>query len=453
MSGEEKVTCPDCDEEYSHLGIHWARSKECDYPVLNMHEEAVLDGLMFVGGSLNGRHKDSNCYVSIVQADRDALNWIDDQLGVLSNGVSEYDPAGTIEYHGGEKARDLWELRTRSLPALDKYYVWYDRDGHRTVPDDVTVRPLLLKTACLLAARPMTDRPGLFFSLRRTTPPPVAVHRIFGGYGPRIVRQSDGGYTVRIQNSTDLCNDLAPWPTFARDRFDAGQFREGDVVCPRCGGRFRRRTHLCETVEDGEVVRLEDANPGGSWEVVEVEGMRARIRTSDEEPPRLVSWRQEDCVQALLKEYGSAGRVPTNPEYQREQEGRPDLPSISTLYARFGDRDGWLSAMRAALADEPILDPAEDPPGSIIEKERRLYDYYGARLPEKQRRDVKAVIVDAESVPHRATKRGISRKVVYKNVRRGRERLRELARSDGVEWSPTEGDDYPFPSREGASGG
>lgn len=53
MSEEsEKVTCPDCDEEFTHLGIHWARSKECDYPILALSEEAVLDGLMFAGGSL-----------------------------------------------------------------------------------------------------------------------------------------------------------------------------------------------------------------------------------------------------------------------------------------------------------------------------------------------------------------------------------------------------------------
>jgi len=29
----EKATCPDCDKEYDRLGSHWARSKDCDYPV------------------------------------------------------------------------------------------------------------------------------------------------------------------------------------------------------------------------------------------------------------------------------------------------------------------------------------------------------------------------------------------------------------------------------------
>jgi len=44
--------CPDCGEyRGTNLGIQWARSKDCSYPVLSVTEEAILDGLMFVGGS------------------------------------------------------------------------------------------------------------------------------------------------------------------------------------------------------------------------------------------------------------------------------------------------------------------------------------------------------------------------------------------------------------------
>jgi len=445
----KKATCPDCDEEYSHLGIHWARSKDCDYPVPALSDEAVLDGLMFVGGSLNNRLRpDANCYLSTVHHDQDVLDWIADELDVLVSSITEFDKTESIDYHGRRPDRPLWELRTRSLPALDKYYGWYDREDNRTVPEDVQVRPLLLKTACLLAARPMDDRPGMYLSLRRTSPPPVTVHRVFGGYGPRIIRSGDGGYVVRIQNATDLCNDLAPWPHFARDRFDADRYDEGLVVCPRCGGRSRRRTHLCEYVEDGEVVREEDASPGGSRETVEVEGMRARVRTSDEELVRYVSWTAEDCITALLDEYESAGRFPTNPTYVREQEGNEDLPSISTLYARFGDRDGWLAEMRSYPSDPSILEAGEEPPKTVLEQERHLYEYYGDRLPEKEQADVKAVIVDGETVPERASERGISRKVAYKNVRRGRERLREIAEDDGIEWAPRVDDDHPLPDTE-----
>ena len=262
--GDQGALCPDC-EEYrgTNLGIHWARSKECSYPILSVAEEAVLDGLMFVGGSLNNRHRSANCYVSIVHKDKDALDWIADKLGALAASVTEWS-GENVGYHGGDPVDQLWEFRSRSLPALDKYYTWYNREGDRTVPEDLTVRPRLLKTNCLLAAKPMEDRPGLYLSLRRSSPPPVAVHSVFGGYGPRIIRSEDGGYVVRIQNSTDLCNDLEPWPEFARDRFDADQYDGGRVVCPRCGGRFQRRTHICEYVQDGEVVRDEDANIGES---------------------------------------------------------------------------------------------------------------------------------------------------------------------------------------------
>lgn len=405
---------------------------------------------MVVGGALNNRRRpDANCYVSTVHHDRAVLEWIADKLGVLVASITEFDQTGSIDYHGRRPDRPLWELRTRSLPALDKYYVWYDRDDTRTVPKDVQVRPLLLKTACLLAARPMDDRPGMYLSLRRTSPPPVSVHRVFGGYGPRIIRNSDGGYVVRIQNATDLCNDLAPWPPFARDRFDADRHDEGRVVCPRCGGRFRTRPHLCAYVKDGDVVRDEDASPGGRREVVEVEGMRARVRSdNDEDLVRYVSWTAEDCITALIDEYGSAGRFPTNPEYGREQEGREDIPSISTLYARFGDRDGWLAEMRSHPSEPSLLGDNEEPPETILEQERHLYDYYGERLPEKEREDVKAVLMDGQSVPERATDRGISRQVAYKNVRRGRERLREFAERDGIEWAAPTTAEFPLPDSD-----
>lgn len=344
----DQTICPDCDEPYEKLGLHWAASKDCTYPVLTPSEEAILDGLLFVGGTLNNRHRDANCYVSIVHHDRAALEWIAEQLGVIAASITQFDQAGSIDYYGDAPNQSLWEFRTRSLPTLSTYVTWYDPVDKRTVPDDVQVRPLMLTTACLLAARPMDDRPGLYLSLRRTSPPPVTVHRVFGGYGPRIIRTDDGGYVVRIQNSTDLCNDLAPWPAFARDCFDASQFNEGRIACPRCGGRFRTRTHLCEYVADGEVVLEEDASPGGSRELITVEGMRAQPQLVDlDEVVRYEHWDREECRDALLEEYGSADAFPPNEAYERARQGRDDLPSLSTLYRRFGERAAWLQAMES----------------------------------------------------------------------------------------------------------
>ena len=222
----EKAMCPDCDERYEQLGIHWAKSSECDYPVPMGAEAAVLDGLMFVGGSLNMRNRDANCYVSIVHHDREALDWIAEQLGTLTASITEYDQAGSIDYHGRRPDRPLWEFRTRSLPALDRYHGWYDAEDNRIVPEDVEPRSLLRKTACLLAARPTTDRPGLYLSLRRTLPSAAVVERVFGDYEPSIVRNNNDGYVVRIKDAERLCDELEPIPAFARDRFESVRFRE-----------------------------------------------------------------------------------------------------------------------------------------------------------------------------------------------------------------------------------
>jgi len=109
-----KVACPECEELYTNVGSHWARSKDCDYPPLALDDEAVLDGLMFVGGSLNNRQRpDANGYVSTVHHDREALDWIADELGVLTASITEFDQAGSIDYHGRDPDRPLWEFRTR----------------------------------------------------------------------------------------------------------------------------------------------------------------------------------------------------------------------------------------------------------------------------------------------------------------------------------------------------
>jgi len=443
---EEGDLCPEC-EGYrgKKLGLHWARSKDCDYPPLSLDDEAILNGMFFVGGSLNGRKLDSNCYASIVHHDLDVLEWMAEHLGVLAASITEFDQSGSVEYYGGEPKQTLWEFRTRSLPALDSYLQWYDHDDNRTVPDDITARPLMLKTACLLAARRMSDRPGIYLSLRRTQPSEMAVQRVFEGYAPRIRKSSDGGYVVRLYNSTDLCKDLSPWPTFARDRFDADSINEGQLRCRYCGGRFRTAEHVCHRIEGGKVVRVDGEESEGIETVVHQEGGRAWLSERESDGPRMVEWTQEECIRALLKEYQSVGRFPTNPDYNDTQKGREDLPSLATLYARFGRRGRWIDAMRTEALPVSILEPGERQPETLIDKDRRLLTYYEDVLPDKERIDVNAVLVDGVSIPEQGNKREISRKVVHKNVRRARQRFRELASADGIAWAPGTGQEYPLP--------
>jgi ribosomal protein L40E len=325
----DTAVCPECETEYVSLGSHWARSQTCDYPVPALDDLAILDGLMVVGGALNNRQRDANGYLSIVHHDKPVLEWIADELDVLVASITEFNQAESIDYHGSGPTTSHWELRTRSLPALAQYARWYDGDNTRTVPEDITVRPLTIQTACLLAARPLADRPRLALSLRRTSPPPLVIHRLFAGYGPRIIRSQDGGYVVRLYNTTDLCREFAPWPRCAGDRFDATHFNEPQSVCPDCGGRFPTRTHQCVRCADGAVIRSEATG-------APIEGARSH------------RWPSSACFDALRAEYGTASAFPSNAAYNRRQRGRDDLPSLSTLYARFGDRAAWLQALRDA---------------------------------------------------------------------------------------------------------
>lgn len=211
MTDDDRERCHDCDDPYTALGTHWARSSECSYPVLSVADEQLLDGLMVVGGRLAHRDRDTNPYIAIVHSDRDVLEHLADELGVVASGVSEYHRSETAD--GDEQ---LWRLRTRSLPALDRYRGWYDGDG-RAVPDDVEPSPRLLRTVCLLAARQPSDRSGLYLSLRRTRPDETVVERLFGDYRPRVVTTAEGGHVVRLLDGDGLATDLAPWPTVAPD--------------------------------------------------------------------------------------------------------------------------------------------------------------------------------------------------------------------------------------------
>jgi len=401
--------------------------------------------MLFVGGSLNNRNRDANCYASIVHHDRDVLDWMSDHLGVLAASISEFDQSGSIDYYAGELDQQLWEIRTRSLPALDSYLNWYDREGDRTVPGDVTPRPLMLKTACLLAARRMSDRPGIYLSLQRTRPSEMVVQRVFEGYAPRIRRSSDGGYVVRLYNSTDLCQDLAPWPSFAVERFDDDSIHEGKLRCRYCGGRFRTAEHVCHRIEAGKVVRVEEEQSKGIETIVHHEGGRAWLSERESDGPRMVDWTQEDCLQALLREFDSPSRFPTNADYNELQNGREDLPSLATLYARFGSRVRWIEAMRSEAPPVSILEPGERRPETVIDKDRRLLTYYKDILPEKEHTDVHAVLVDGISITDQGDKRNISRKVVHKNVRRARRRCRGLASNDRISWAPGIDEEYPLP--------
>ncbi|WP_135535363.1 homing endonuclease associated repeat-containing protein [Halostella pelagica] len=133
--------------------------------------------------------------------------------------------------------------------------------------------------------------------------------------------------------------------------------------------------------------------------------------------------------------------------------GHSDTEIAHALYSQ-ADEERWQSEKRSlrhsakltkGIRDElrRIIKGNGNPP-QVLGRERRLYENYGERLPEKERADVKAVIVDGHSGSKQASERGVIEETVYQNVRSGRERLREVAMEEGVEWAPSPNDEYPL---------
>ena len=107
-------------EELRAVGLpkHYRFELTLDDSAIDM--EYYTRGLIGVGAS-PAETVDYYIYVNIVHKNKQALDWIADQLGALAASVTEWS-GESVEYYGGEPVGQLWEFRTRSLPALDKYY-------------------------------------------------------------------------------------------------------------------------------------------------------------------------------------------------------------------------------------------------------------------------------------------------------------------------------------------
>lgn len=286
---EGKDLCPQCEQFFTKLGTHWSRSSECSYPLPTDEEQAILDGLMLSGANLANRHRDdANSLLRIVHHDRDVLEWVASVLGGAAwvATIESYDVERSSPHVYADVAdpTDLFVLRTRANPHLDRLVEWY-RGDERVVPDRVLeslrARRPLCRTVVALKGRRAPDRPRIHLTLSTTRPSETAVHALFASYAPRV-NHGSSSYVVRLYNSTDLLVGLGPWPACVRARLHPDTLTEPEVVCPRCNGRFRKRTHVCERRIDGEVVRVEDASTETrQGERPHIEGLRARPRYED----------------------------------------------------------------------------------------------------------------------------------------------------------------------------
>lgn len=132
--------CPDCSEDYVNLGRHLgAKSISCNYPDLTQRQSDIITGLMMGDGSVTGSKStdSSNPYLQVQMVSEEFLSWLDEELGIYSNGYK-------LEYTAEEQAnrnnssgeyQDVYSLTTMRAPIFDQWDEWYGDDGKKRFPE------------------------------------------------------------------------------------------------------------------------------------------------------------------------------------------------------------------------------------------------------------------------------------------------------------------------------
>ena len=143
--------CKQCGESKSNLGNHWRLSSDCDYPKLNSKQSSVLTGILIGDGTLD--RSGANCRVKIEMINEEYLQYVDDILGNLSNGVTKVQSAE----ESAERMRDsgfrpnansddyssVYRLTTKRHPKFNDFESWYSGDG-KVIPE-IELTPTILK--------------------------------------------------------------------------------------------------------------------------------------------------------------------------------------------------------------------------------------------------------------------------------------------------------------------
>lgn len=153
LKQEGKVECPSCGELYEEkrgLGQHWSGSS-CDPPKLTRRQKEILVGILMGDGYIGeGKCEEGgsgNHHMQIRMTNREFLEWVDSEMGVLSSGVRLAASAEQQAHSGGgdvESYSPLYGLTIRTHPYLSVLAEWYS-SGKKVMPEDIEMTPMVLK--------------------------------------------------------------------------------------------------------------------------------------------------------------------------------------------------------------------------------------------------------------------------------------------------------------------
>lgn len=141
--------CPSCNTEFQRLGAHWNYNPSHRVDFTDYQHE-ILTGLLMGDGTIykKGSGHKANFRVSLIVPEY--LEWLDEELGVLSTGVElkatakeSCQSCKLSDNQDESDYSDVYRLRTRNHFELQKYHTWY-KTGKKVFPKDIGLTSTVL---------------------------------------------------------------------------------------------------------------------------------------------------------------------------------------------------------------------------------------------------------------------------------------------------------------------
>lgn len=143
--------CPTCNESFKNVGTHW-RWSPSHRPEFTPLQEDIITGVLMGDGSIYRSNKTP--YLRVKMITKEYLEYLENIFGILTTGISLVRTSeesarscrlsGLDENASAENYSDIYELRVRSHPRLEKYSRWYD-SGKKVWPKNIELTPTVLK--------------------------------------------------------------------------------------------------------------------------------------------------------------------------------------------------------------------------------------------------------------------------------------------------------------------
>lgn len=147
VEGDPEV-CPDCGKEYLVLMQH-IRLTSCDIPEMPSRLVEMVTGLLMGDGWFRSNSEGCRGSVSVAMVSQPFLEWLDDSLGIYSNGVRPYrsatDGAESARRSGlnpdaiADNYRDMYALNVKCATEIQHLGEWCA--PKKRYPEDLELTP------------------------------------------------------------------------------------------------------------------------------------------------------------------------------------------------------------------------------------------------------------------------------------------------------------------------